>query len=66
MIKLKDILNENTEITEYELLTNSSSDIIDSFKLSVGGFNNKEEAAEYLDWLKLTHFPAVSGKVPSK
>lgn len=66
MIKLQDILKENTEITEYELLTNSSSDIIDSFKLSVQGFNNKEEAAEYLDWLKLTHFPDGLAKIPSE
>lgn len=76
MIKLKDILNETSKITEDDLLKKSSEEIIDSFQKShpfshdydtaIQGFNNKEEAIEYLDSLKTTSFPDGLANIPSE
>ena len=66
MIKLKDILNEVTDITEDDLLKKSSEEIIDSFEYGTQGFNTKEDAIEYLDELKEESFPDGLINIPSE
>lgn len=66
VIRLKSILLETSGITEDDLLKKSSEEIIDSFEYGMQGFNTKEDAIEYLDWLKETPFPDGLGKIPTE
>jgi len=60
VIKLKDILNEIDDA----ILKQSSEELVN--KLGADGFNTKEDAIEYLNWLKTEAFPEGLSNIPSE
>lgn len=62
MIKLKDILFHITESIADDILGKSAEDLVSEF--GAEGFNSKEDAIEYIDWLKQEPFPEGLANIP--
>lgn len=64
MIKLKEILSQITESTDDDILKKSSEELVNEF--GAESFNSKEDAINYINWLKQKPFPEGLANIPSE